>query len=246
MFPAILSLIITVLAAIYFVSDCRGKLNGAYEGTGVVYLMFPVFHAAICGLSSALILGVNTNFGFIDLIDDFSEKKLLSIILCFLFAVPEPIISVIGAGRFIRRNFRSGLSDCNYKLCMISAAVSIPAAVAAMGMAVNILIKMEIFSSIGIILLLFLGLLFLWVGFIFILPLIIVYYGLTVVIALNIPAILGITFCILHLIAAYGGISSAAALYRSGKISQKRAVLYSILSMLMFTNLYALSQMKSK
>ncbi|MBQ5334009.1 MAG: hypothetical protein J6K92_12250 [Oscillospiraceae bacterium] len=251
MISVIISLIITAFAVGYFISDCRGKLNGEYIGTGVIYLIFPLLHALAIGISSAVLFGIKPDFGIID--DDTSWKKIIYIIICIVIAVPELIVSVIGAVRFIGKNRRLGFSDAHYRLSMISAVLCIPFGAAAMAFAVMLCIGMISYISLGMLAILFIGLFTFCIGFVIVIvlfPFIMAYWGVSAVIgclpAINITLILGAVFCIFYLIAAYGGISSAVSLCREGKISKKRAVLYSVLSLFMFTNIFALSQMKAK
>ncbi|MCI7768314.1 MAG: hypothetical protein MSJ26_10115 [Oscillospiraceae bacterium] len=240
-----------MIAAVgYFVSDIRGRFNREYIGTGVFYLFFPILHAAAIGISSAVMYGVKPDFGIID--DEASQKKFIYILLCFIIAVPELIVSVIGAVRFIGHNRKSGLTDAHYRLSMTAAALCIPFGAAAMAFAVILCIGMISYLSLGILALLFIGLLTFCIGFVVVIvlfPFIMAYWGLTAVIGclpvINLFLVLGAAFCIFYFIAAYGGISSAISLCRCGKISKKRAVLYSVLSLFMFTNIFALSKLKA-
>lgn len=251
MIAVIISFIITIIAVGYFISDSRGRLNREYIGTGVFYLVFPLLHAAAIGISSAVMYGVKPDFGIID--DETSWKKYIYIFICFVLAVPELIVSVIGAVRFIGNNRKSGTSDAHYRLCMTAAALCIPFGAAAMVFAVILSIGLISYFSLGMLALLFIGLFTFCIGFVIVIvlfPFIIAYWGITAVIGclpvINIMLVLGAAFCIFYLIAAYGGISSAISLCRCGRISKKRAVLYSVLSLFMFTNIFALSKLKDK
>lgn len=251
MISVIISLLITVCAVGYFAYDTRGKLNREYIGTGVIYLMFPIIHAAAIGISSVALIGVYPDFGISA--DDAAGKSLIYIFICIALAIPELILSVIGAVRFIRHNRRSGASDEHYRLSMTAAALCIPFGAAALAFTAYICVSMISYFSIGVLAILFVGLFTFFIGFVIIIllfPLLIAYWGITAVIAclpaINLLLVFGTVFCIFYLIAAYGGISSAVSLCKSGQISKKRAALYSVLSLFLFTNIYALSQLNRK
>ncbi|WP_432649920.1 hypothetical protein [Huintestinicola sp.] len=249
MAAVIISLIITVGAVAYFIADCSGKLNREYIGTGNIYLAFPVLHALAAGISSAVMFGVKPDFEF----DDASGSNMLYMFLCLIIAVPGIIVSVIGAVRFMRHSRKSGYSDDHIKLGMTSAAIAIPAAVIALVLAVIVCIYLIGAFSVGAAVVLFGSLLAFCIGFvivIFFIPLFMAIVGISLASAclplINLLVISAVCFGVLYCIAAYGGISSAVSLCKEGAISKKKAVLYSVLSLFMFTNIYALSQMKRK
>lgn len=244
MAAVIISLVITVGAVGYLIADCRGKLNRDYIGTGLIYLAFPVLHALAAGISSAVMFGVKPDLEM----NEVSGSNMLYMLLCFIIAVPEIIVSVIGAVSFIRHSRKSGYSDDHLKLGMTSAAIAIPAAVLAAFVCVYLIGTFAYSTAI----VLFLSLLAFCIGFVIVIlciPIIMAIVGISLAACLpliNLLIIFAALFGVLYCISAYGGISSAVSLCREGVISKKKAVLYSVLSLFMFTNLYALSQMKRK
>ncbi|MGN0639023.1 MAG: hypothetical protein ACI4J0_11680 [Huintestinicola sp.] len=249
MAAVIISLIITVGAVGYFIADCSGKLNRDYIGTGRIYLAFPVLHALAAGISSAVMFGVKPDLE----LGDGSGGKMLYMFLCLLIAVPELMVSVIGAVRFMRHSRKKGYSDDHLKLGMTSAAIAIPAAVIALVLAAFVCVYLIGTFAYSTAIVLLLSLFAFCIGFVIVIvfvPLFIAIVGIsfaaTCLPLINLLIIFSALFGVLYCIAAYGGISSAIALCREGTISKKKAILYSVLSLFMFTDLYALSQMKGK
>lgn len=249
MAAVIISLIITVGAVAYFIADCTGKLNREYIGTGNIYLAFPVLHALAAGISSAVMFGVKPDFDLYDVLG----SKMLYMILCMIIAVPEIIVSVIGAVRFMRHSRKSGYSDDHLKLGMTSAAIAIPVAVISLVLAVFVCVYLIGTFAISTAVVLLLSLLAFCIGFVIVIifiPLFIFILDIGLAASyiplINLLIIFAVLFGVLYCISAYGGISSAVALCRQGAISKKKAVLYSVLSLFIFTNIYALSQMKRK
>lgn len=249
MAAVIISLIITVGAVAYFIADCTGKLNREYIGTGNIYLIFPVVHAVAAAISSAVMFGVKPNFDY----DYASGSSMLYMLLCLIIAVPEMIVSVIGAVRFIHHNRKSGYSDDHLKLGMTSAAIAIPAAVIALVLAVIVCVDLIGTFALSMSVVLFLSLLAFCIGFvivIFFIPIILAFVGISLAAVclplINLLIIFAALFGVLYCISAYSGISSAVSLCKEGTISRKKAILYSVLSLFIFTNIYALSQMKRK
>ena len=247
MAAVIISLIITVGAVAYFIADCTGKLNREYIGTGNIYLAFPVLHALAAGISSAVMFGIKPD---LDLYDAWGSK-MLYMLLCLLVAVPEMIVSVIGAVRYMRHSRKSGYSDDHIKLGMTSAAIAIPAAVISLVLAAFVCVYLIGAFAMSTAVVLFFSLLAICIGFVFVIifiPSIIAVIGIGLAASylplINLLIIFAALFGVLYCIAAYCGISSAVSLCKEGTISRKKAILYSVLSLFMFTNLYALSQMK--
>lgn len=249
MAAVIISLVITVGAAAYFIADCTGKLNREYIGTGNIYLIFPILHALAAGISSVVMFGIKPDFEF----DDASGGKMLYMFLCLIIAVPEIIVSVIGAVRFMRHSRKSGYSDDHLKLGMTSAAIAIPAAVIALVLAAYVCVYLIGTFAVSTAVVLFLSLLAFCIGFVIVIlfvPIFIAIVGISLAASclplINLLIIFAALFGVLYCIAAYGGISSAVSLCKEGAISRKKAILYSVLSLFMFTNIFALSQMRRK
>ncbi|MGN1102672.1 MAG: hypothetical protein ACI4RG_10805, partial [Huintestinicola sp.] len=166
-------------------------------------------------------------------------------------AVPEMIVSFIGAVRFMRHSRKSGYSDDHIKLGMTSAAIAIPAAVISLVLAAFVCAYLIGAFAMSTAVVLFFSLLAICIGFVFVIifiPSIIAVLGIGLAASylplINLLIIFAALFGVLYCIAAYSGISSAVSLCKEGTISRKKAILYSVLSLFMFTNLYALSQMK--
>ncbi|MDD6990237.1 MAG: hypothetical protein PUI48_00260 [Oscillospiraceae bacterium] len=249
MAAVIISLIITVGAVAYFIADCTGKLNREYIGTGNIYLAFPVLHALAAGISSAVMFDIKPD---LEMSDDWG-KKLIYIAFALIIAVPEIIVSVIGAVKFMRHSRKSGYSDDHIKLGMTSAALSIPFAVIALVLAIYACIYLIGAFSVSALMILLVSLCAFCIGFVIIIlfiPFIMAFVGISLIGTclplINLLVITAICFGVLYCIAAYCGISSAVSLCKEGTISKKKAILYSVLSLFIFTNLYALSQMNRK
>lgn len=245
----IISLIITVGTVAYFIADCNGRLNRDYIGTANIYLAFPILHALAAGISSAVMFGVKPDLEM----GDGWGKSMVYLILTLLIAVPELIVSVIGAVRFMCQSRKSGYSDDHLKLGMTSAALSIPFAVISLVLAVYACIYLIGTFSISTAMILFISLCAFCIGFVIVIifiPFFLALVGISLIGSclpiINLLVITAVCFGVLYCIAAYCGISSAVSMCRSGAVSKKKAVLYSVLSLFMFTNIYALSQMKKK
>ena len=160
----IISLIITVGAVAYFIADCTGKLNREYIGTGNIYLAFPVLYALAAGISSAVMFGVKPNHDLADVLG----SKMLYMILCMIIAVPEIIVSVIGAVRFMRHSRKSGYSDDHLKLGMTSAAIAVPVAVISLVLAAFVCVYLIGAFAMSTAVVLFFLLLAICIGFVFV------------------------------------------------------------------------------
>ena len=249
MAAVIISLIITVGAAIYFIADCTGKLNRGYIGTGNIYLIFPILHALAAGISSAVMFGVKPDLEM----NEVSGSKMLYMLLCLIIALPEIIVSIIGAVRFMHHSRKSGYSDDHLKLAMTSAAMAIPAAVISLVLAAYVCVYLIGTFALSTAVVLLLSLFAFCIGFVIVIlfiPVFIAIVGITLAASclplINLLTIFAMLFGVLYFIAAYDGIITAVSLCKDGAISKKKAVLYSVLSLFMFTNLYALSQMRRK
>lgn len=247
MAAVLISLFLTAASVVYFIADQKGRLNGEYIGTGVIYLIFPVVQCIAAGISTAVLLGTGGN----NFTENISMSDLTFDILCILISVPGIIVSLVGAIKFISRCRKSGYSDAHLKLGMISAAMAIPAAVASVIFAVIALFHILGAFALGFAAVFLGSLLAFCLGFIFVIlliPFFLAYVGLGLAFMylpqMLILAIAAACFGTLYLIAAYSGVSTAVSLCRNGEISKKRAVLYIVLSLFIFTDLYALSKMK--
>lgn len=247
MVAVIISLMLSAAAVCFFAADRKGKFNKEYFGTGVVYLILSIVQCLAAGISTIVLLGTGGD-GFME---NVSMNNVLYEILCIVISAVGTIVSIVGAVCFINGNRKSNYSDIHLKLSMMSAALAIPvglAALVAAGIAAyHILGALAVgFAAVFII-----SLLVFCLGFIFVIllvPFFMMYIGVGLALMylpqLIVMAIAAACFGILYLIAAYGGISTAVSLCKSGEISKKRAVLYIVLSLFVFTDLYALSKMK--
>lgn len=247
MADVLISVILTAASVGYFIADQKGRLNGDYVGTGVIYLILPVIQCIAAGISTVVLLGTGGD----NFIENVSLNDLICDILCILISLPGVIVSIVGAIKFIGRCRKSGYSDAHLKLSTIAAAMAIPVAIGSLIIAGIALFHILGAFALGFVVVIFGSLLAFCLGFIFVIllvPFFMAYVGLGLAM-MYLPQILLLAvaaacFGTLYLIAAYGGISTAVSLCRNGEISKKRAVLYIVLSLFIFTDLYALSKMK--
>lgn len=247
MAAVLISVILTAASVGYFIADQKGRLNGDYVGTGGIYLILPVIQCIAAGISTIVLLGTGGD----NFTENVSLNALICDILCILISLPGVIVSIVGAINFIGRCRKSGYSDAHLKLSTIAAAMAIPAAIGSLIIAGIALLHILGAFALGFVAVIFGSLLAFCLGFIFVIllvPFFMMYIGVGLALMylpqLIVMAIAAACFGILYLIAAYGGISTAVSLCKSGEISKKRAVLYIVLSLFVFTDLYALSKMK--
>lgn len=247
MVAVLISVILTAASVGYFIADQKGRLNGDYVGTGAIYLILPVIQCIVAGISTIVLLGTGGD----NFTENVSLNALICDILCILISLPGVIVSIVGAINFIGRCRKSGYSDAHLKLSTIAAAMAIPAAIGSLIIAGIALLHILGAFALGFVAVIFGSLLAFCLGFIFVIllvPFFMAYVGLGLAMMylpqILLLAIAAACFGTLYLIAAYGGISTAVSLCKSGEISKKRAVLYIVLSLFIFTDLYALSKMK--
>lgn len=247
MVAVLISVILTAASVGYFIADQKGRLNGDYVGTGGIYLILPVIQCIAAGISTIVLLGTGGD----NFTENVSLNALICDILCILISLPGVIVSIVGAINFIGRCRKSGYSDAHLKLSTIAAAMAIPAAIGSLIIAGIALLHILGAFALGFVAVIFGSLLAFCLGFIFVIllvPFFMAYVGLGLAMMylpqILLLAIAAACFGTLYLIAAYGGISTAVSLCKSGEISKKRAVLYIVLSLFIFTDLYALSKMK--
>lgn len=247
MVAVLISVILTAASVGYFIADQKGRLNGDYVGTEAIYLILPVIQCIVAGISTIVLLGTGGD----NFTENVSLNALICDILCILISLPGVIVSIVGAINFIGRCRKSGYSDAHLKLSTIAAAMAIPAAIGSLIIAGIALLHILGAFALGFVAVIFGSLLAFCLGFIFVIllvPFFMAYVGLGLAMMylpqILLLAIAAACFGTLYLIAAYGGISTAVSLCKSGEISKKRAVLYIVLSLFIFTDLYALSKMK--